>query len=137
MFTKLRARLGRPSPATVIALVALFVALGGTGYAALSLPKNSVGTKQLKNNAVTGAKVKNGSLRARDFKTGLLKAGAKGDPCLSSDPNCRGSKGDQGPPGPEVGRVAMASNENFSGGFPFAALVTVSITAPDNGFVRL
>ena len=36
-----------------------------------------------------------------------------------------------------LGRVAMASNENFSGGFPFAPLVTVTITAPANGFVRL
>ena len=33
----------------VIALIALFVALGGTSYAALNLPANSVGTRQLKN----------------------------------------------------------------------------------------
>ena len=32
-----------------IALLALFIALGGTTYAATSLPKNSVGTKQLRN----------------------------------------------------------------------------------------
>jgi len=42
-----------------IALLALFVALGGTTYAATALPKNSVGTKQLKKNAVTGPKIKN------------------------------------------------------------------------------
>ena len=40
-----------------IALVALFVALGGTSYAALSLPAGSVGTKQLRNGAVTPAKI--------------------------------------------------------------------------------
>src|SRR5689334_8472746 len=45
-----------------IALLALFIALGGTTYAATSLPKNSVGTKQLKANAVTGVKIKNGSV---------------------------------------------------------------------------
>jgi hypothetical protein len=56
----------------VLSLVALFVALGGTGYAALKLPKNSVGTKQLKKNAVTGAKVKNGSLSGVDIKPGSL-----------------------------------------------------------------
>ena len=38
-----------------IALVALFVALGGTSYAALSLPAGSVGTKQLRNGSVTPA----------------------------------------------------------------------------------
>lgn len=36
-----------PSPAMVVACTALAVALGGTGYAALTLPRNSVGTKQL------------------------------------------------------------------------------------------
>ncbi|HEY2355674.1 MAG TPA: hypothetical protein VGH79_12330 [Gaiellaceae bacterium] len=47
-----------PSPAMVIALVALFVALGGTSYAAITaLPKNSVGAKQLKDGAVTAAKI--------------------------------------------------------------------------------
>ncbi len=49
-----------PSPAFVISLIALFVALGGTTYAATSLPKNSVGTKQLKKNAVTGPKDQEG-----------------------------------------------------------------------------
>jgi hypothetical protein len=47
----------RPSPAFVVACIALLVALGGTSYAAFSLPKNSVGTKQIKNGAVTGPKI--------------------------------------------------------------------------------
>jgi hypothetical protein len=38
----------KPSPALVISLIALFVALGGTSYAATNLARNSVGTKQLK-----------------------------------------------------------------------------------------
>lgn len=53
-----------PSPAFVISLVALFVALGGTTYAATSLPANSVGAKQLKKNAVTSPKIKNGAVTA-------------------------------------------------------------------------
>lgn len=56
--------LRKPSPALVISLIALFVALGGTSYAAIKLPKNSVGTKQLKKNAVTGAKIKSGAVTA-------------------------------------------------------------------------
>src|ERR1700674_5288774 len=40
-----------------IALLALFVALGGTSYAALSLPAGSVGSKQLRNGAVTSRKL--------------------------------------------------------------------------------
>ncbi len=41
----------------VIALIALFVALGGTSYAALNLPANSVGARQLKNRSVSAAKL--------------------------------------------------------------------------------
>ena len=54
----------QPSPwhAMAISMTALFVALGGAGYAALSLPKNSVGTEQLQNGAVVTAKLKNGGV---------------------------------------------------------------------------
>jgi hypothetical protein len=55
-----RKKLRAPSPALVISLIALFVALGGTTYAATSLPANSVGTKQIKNKAVTAAKLARG-----------------------------------------------------------------------------
>lgn len=68
----------RPSPAMVVACIALAVSLGGTSYAVLKLPKNSVGSKQLKRNAVTGKKVKSRSLTADDFKEGELPAGAQG-----------------------------------------------------------
>lgn len=51
-----------PSHTTVIAYLALFVALGGSAYAATQLPKNSVGSKQIKPNAVTTAKLKNGAV---------------------------------------------------------------------------
>jgi hypothetical protein len=61
-----------PSPALAIAIVALFVALGGTGYAATKLAANSVGTKQIKKNAVTGSKVKKGSLTGSDINLAKL-----------------------------------------------------------------
>jgi hypothetical protein len=41
--------------------------MAGTGYAAFKLPKNSVGTKQIKKNAVTGAKVKKQTLTGSDI----------------------------------------------------------------------
>jgi hypothetical protein len=56
----------QPSPALVVACIALAVALGGTSYAAISLPKSSVGTKQLKKNAVTSPKVKNNTIKGVD-----------------------------------------------------------------------
>src|SRR3569832_1455475 len=59
-----------------IALLALFIALGGTTYAATALPKNSVGTKQLKKNAVTAVKIKNGSVTSAKI-AGNAVTGAK------------------------------------------------------------
>ena len=55
-------RISRPSPALIVAIIALIVSMGGTGYAAFTLPRNSVGTKQLRKGAVTAAKVKRHSL---------------------------------------------------------------------------
>jgi len=52
----------RPSPALVVACIALAVALTGTSYAALRLPANSVGPKQLRKNAVTGPKIRNNAV---------------------------------------------------------------------------
>jgi hypothetical protein len=118
-------RIKRPHPATVISLIALFVALGGTSYAAVTLPKNSVGSKQIKDgqvksadlgknsvtsakvkdgqvksadlgdNSVTSAKVKNGSLLRSDFRSGQLPPGPQGP----AGP--QGPKGDTGAQGPK------------------------------------
>jgi hypothetical protein len=53
--------------ANIVASLARFVALGGISYAAITIPKNSIGPKQLKANAVTSVKVKDGSLEQADF----------------------------------------------------------------------
>lgn len=62
-------RLRLPSPALVVSCIALVVAMGGTSYAAFTLSKNSVGTRQLKNGAVTKSKIKNGAVTAAKINT--------------------------------------------------------------------
>lgn len=56
----------------VVAVIALFVALGGTAFAASKLAKNSVGTKQLKNGAVTGKKLKKNAVTSDKVADGSL-----------------------------------------------------------------
>jgi hypothetical protein len=56
----------------VISLIALFVALGGASYAAVSLPNNSVGNAQLKNGSVGFAKMRNGSVGNAQIKNNAV-----------------------------------------------------------------
>jgi hypothetical protein len=87
-----------------MSVTAVFIALGGASYAAVNLPSNSVGTKQLKGksvgkkqlkgNAVNSSKVKNFSLRANDFREGQLPSGPTGPMGLP------GENGQTGPTGP-------------------------------------
>ena len=64
----------RPSPATWIATLALFVSLGGTTYAVSSLPRGSVGTPQLRDRAVTEDKVANDAIVTRKLANGAVRA---------------------------------------------------------------
>jgi hypothetical protein len=66
-------KISPPSPAMVVACVALAVALGGTTYAATTLPRNSVGTPQIEKNAITSPKVKNNAITGMDVEESTLR----------------------------------------------------------------
>src|SRR5215472_8472158 len=85
---------GRPSPALVVSIIALVVAMGGSGYAAFGLPKDSVGSRQLKRGAVTPSKVATSTIRL--FKGQKGDRGAQG---LKGDAGAQGLKGDTGAQG--------------------------------------
>ena len=86
-----RRRLGS---AHVISLLALFVALGGGAYAVTSLPRNSVGTTQLRRGAVTPAKLsKAAKVRLRG------PAGPRGATGAKGDTGATGGSGPAGAPG--------------------------------------
>jgi len=111
MFSRLRHHIGS---AHVIALIALFVALGGSAYAALNLPKNSVGARQLKRGAVTPPKLAHSTVKKL--------RGAKGRP---------GATGATGPAGP---------SDIYAGGAAFGALGAsyteiASITVPPGEYL--
>jgi hypothetical protein len=93
---------------TVLSLTALVVAVLGVtpvGEAArdqLRLPRNSVGTVQLKQAAVTSIKVKNGSLLVKDFMPGQIPAGPAGP------------AGPQGPAGASAYQTVFATGAGGS-----------------------
>lgn len=99
MMARLRSHL---TFANVVSLMALFAALSGGAYA-LTIPKNTIGAKQIKKNAVRASEIRKGAVRSsevkdrsllsRDFRPGQLPAGPAG----SRGP--AGPKGAQGQPG--------------------------------------
>jgi hypothetical protein len=113
-----------PSPSMLVALVALFVSLGGVSYGVATgfidsreLKNNAVSTKDLKNNdirsgdvrnnSLKGADIANRSLASVDFRAGELPAGATGP---------------TGPRGPSNAFVADESDDDFT---PVATTRTV------------
>lgn len=114
------------SYANVMSTLALFLALGGVGYAATQLPRNSVGAVQLRPGAVTAAKirpgavtgaaVRDGSLSARDLAGGVPTgpAGARGPAGPAGEPGPRGLAGVAGPKG-ETGAPGPGGSPGISG----------------------
>jgi hypothetical protein len=107
----------RPSPAMAVALIALFVALGGSSYAALkvtgkNVKNNSLTSADIRNNSLKSRDVKNRSLRSADFAAGQLPQGPKGD---------TGPQGPKGDPGATTAVMrtgtafAVAANDFSSG----------------------
>ncbi|MEX1142886.1 MAG: hypothetical protein WD993_06405 [Thermoleophilaceae bacterium] len=66
-------RMRRPSHTTIVAYLALFVALGGSSYAAINLPRNSVGPKQIKKNAVRSPEIRNNAVTSRDIRNRTIR----------------------------------------------------------------
>jgi hypothetical protein len=113
----------KPTPkyANVTATLALFVALGGTSYAAATISgsdvqngsltgsdirNESLKSRDVDNGSLTGGDLKNGSLRAADFKAGDLPAGPQG----ATGP--QGPPGVQGPQGPAGATNVVARRTN-------------------------
>jgi hypothetical protein len=128
LLSKIRTRL---TFANVVSVIALFVALGGGAYAAIKLPANSVGSKQIKKRAVTPAKVSPGTVAL--FKGQKGAVGPKGD---TGGP---GQRGDAGATGPTFGRFGMQDGEGCdptSTAF-ISCATTGSINLPSGGQVLL
>jgi hypothetical protein len=126
LLSKLRTRL---TYANVMATIAVFVALGGSSYAALKITGRNV-----RDSSLTTRDVKNRSLLGVDFKRGQLPAGQQG----AQGP--QGPQGPQGTPGPP-GAAASATSRDFKPGLIATASDTfepfdgpsVTVQVPEGG----
>ncbi len=99
----------RPSPALIVATLALFVALGGTTYAAVQIDGSqivdrSVGASKLRNGAVTTPKIRDGAVTTRKIRNGTVTArklapGLRGLLFAGAGSGVPGENGPQGPTG--------------------------------------
>jgi hypothetical protein len=109
----------RPSHVTVVAYIALFIALGGTTYAATSLPTGSVGTKQLKDGAVTNAKLHKHSVTAFDVVDHSLTGGQIKSSTLGTVPSAdHASSADRATNSDHATNSVHATNSDNLGGSP-------------------
>lgn len=92
---QLRRRSPKLTYANVVATLALFVALGGVSYAATQLPKNSVGSEQLKEGSVSTKKLSN-RVRYHLNKRGSNKDGAAGKDGIAGKDGAPGRDGAAG-----------------------------------------
>jgi hypothetical protein len=114
----------KPTPryANVTATLALFVALGGTSYAAATISGTDVrnGTltgSDIKNESLKSGDVDNGSLLAKDFKSAQLPAGPAGSQGAQGAQGPQGIQGPQGPAG-ATNVVARRTNRNLAPPLP-------------------
>jgi hypothetical protein len=100
-----RRLIDRLTYANVVATMALFIALGGTSYAAIKLPHNSVGSEQIKTGAVHTGEIRDRTIRLQDIST-------------SARTSLHGQAGPQGPQGP-AGAAAIKHFASVTAGGTF------------------
>ena len=131
--------------ANVMSTIAVFVALGGASYAIVSIPKNSIGAKQVKNHSLGLSELTPAAIRSLRGTAGPRGAtGPVGPPGTNGTNGTNGTKGDTGPAGPNWVTSVVAQQENITTG---AALPlgdptlpdgpSVTVTVPSSGLVEL
>jgi hypothetical protein len=157
----------RPSASMIVALTALFVALSGGAYAAMNIPANSVGTKQLKKASVTAAKIKKGALLGSAVVGTVAAANnaTNASHASSADNATNAAHATSADNATNAGHASTADNATNLGGSPASAfmssagvrvdgaadsadidnftsptytnIIAKTITAPSNGFLMV
>jgi hypothetical protein len=120
------ARLGRVSPAMIVAMIALFVALSGTAVATTSA---LITGRQIQNNSITGLDIKQKSIQVGDLAT--RARGTRGARGVAGPPGPVGPQGAQGPPGPSTGPAGGA----LAGAYPNPSIAAAAVRASHLGAI--
>jgi hypothetical protein len=127
----------------VVAVTALVFAVGGTAFAAASLPANSVGTKQLKRSAVTTKKIHARAITGAKVAVNTLTGLNIRESSLATVPSATlaGNAGKlNGLPAASLTRIAFtptSSDITLTGATATKDMSSVTLTAPVKGFVRV
>ena len=129
--------ISRPTYANTMATIAVFVALGGSSYAAIkvtgrNVKDGSLSGKDVANSSLTTLDIKNRSLLAKDFKLGQLPKGAQGLPGAQGTPGTPGTPGEKGDPGTSVFASSIPSGATVKGAWGTAGEV-----GSDGGFLEV
>ena len=112
--------------ANAVSMIALFVALGGTTYAAVTLPKNSVGARQIKKNAVGASEIKRNAVRSSE-----VRASAIGASEIRSNAVAGEDIADNGVGGADIADNAVGGSEIGDGQVGSSEAADNSLTAAD------
>jgi hypothetical protein len=124
---------GRLTYANVMSTMAMFLVLGGaTAFAAASLGKNSVGTKQLKAGAVSAAKLGKGAVTASKIKAGAVGGGALAPGSVSGDKIAPGAI-----TGDKLANGAVSAAKIAPGTLPSGALAANSVGNTQTQLVKV
>ena len=137
----------RPSPALVISCIALFLAMGGVGYAAATIT-----TRQIKNNTIRGKDIRNGTIASRDVKKNGLGGRAISESRLGPVNSAQGltyfavvgatgvparGRGISSATRTGAGAYQVIFNRNVRGCAYFATLGAIGATTPNTGQVSV
>ena len=111
--------------ANVMATIAVFISLGGAGYAAIRLPRNSVGTRQIQNGAVTGAKLKKGAVTASAIAPGAITPTAINPATLGTVPTATNAV--HATTADSAAKATSASNAATLGGLPASTFAPADV----------
>jgi hypothetical protein len=115
--------------ANTMSTLAVFIALGGSAWAVTALPRNSVGSAQIRTGAVGSSEIRNRSIRSGDIRDRAIKLR---DISTQARASLRGAPGPVGPPG--AAATSYRAAVNSGGGTPSGNARTVNHQGGSNEY---